>query len=103
MMNSKRFIISCIVYYKPFRVHNKLHSLQDFLDPKNYKSYDELKAKMNRVLGEGAPMTTAESISLDEEAPAKPMKEKPSKVVEEVVSNDEDDDTLSYFAKLAAE
>ena len=32
-------------------VYNKLHSLNDFIDPKNYKSYDELKAKMNKVLG----------------------------------------------------
>jgi hypothetical protein len=86
-------------------VYNKLHSLQDFLDPKNYKSYDELKTKMNRVLGEGAPMTTAESISLDEEAPAPQIKEKVRK--EEPVTasteDDDEDDTLSYFAKLAAE
>ena len=32
-------------------VYNKLYSLADFTDPKNYKSYDELKAKLNKVLG----------------------------------------------------
>ena len=32
-------------------VYGQLYALQDFLDPKNYKTYDELKAKLNRVLG----------------------------------------------------
>ena len=85
-------------------VYNKLHSLSDFVDPKNYKSYDELKAKLTRVLGEGAPMTTAESIALDEEAPAPSYREQapaPAPVAEPAA--DDEDDTLSYFAKLAAD
>ena len=93
-------------------IYGKLHSLKDFIDPKNYKSYEELKAKLVRVLGEtGTPMTTAEAVSLDEqdEGPKfkaveakKPRAAKPveSEGPDEMPS--EDDDTLSYFAKLAA-
>ena len=33
-------------------VYNQLHNLSEYTDPKNYKSYDELKAKLMRVLGE---------------------------------------------------
>ena len=84
-------------------VYNRLHSLAEFLDPKNYKSYDELKTKLNRVLGEGdMVMTTAESISLDEvaEAPSRPMREPVRSVP--VTDGDDEEDTLSYFQKLAA-
>lgn len=88
-------------------VYNKLYGLQDFLDPKSYKTYDELKAKLMRVLGEeGQPLTTAESVTLDTTAPSPSFQkaaEPEMRVAEEPVSTDnDDDDTLSYFAKLAA-
>ena len=90
-------------------IYNKLHALSEFSDPKSYKSYAELKAKLNQVLGdEGMHMTTAESISLDETDDTPRMSA--PKTVEETVpassnssSDDSDDDTLSYFAKLAAQ
>ncbi|MGB2194669.1 MAG: hypothetical protein ACPH54_08685, partial [Candidatus Poseidoniaceae archaeon] len=45
--------------------YNQLHDLSEFTDPKNYKTYDELKAKLARVLGEessmGAPTMRQES------------------------------------------
>lgn len=85
-------------------VYNTLYSLKDFTDPKNYKSYDELKAKLHRVLGEsGTPMTTAESVSLDESASAPTMRSEPEAQPSYVAdtSSDDDDDTLSYFKNLA--
>jgi hypothetical protein len=84
-------------------IYNKLYGLQEFLDPKNYKSYDELKAKLYRVLGEaGTPMTTAEAVSLDESSAAPSFKavEEPS-YQPAAAADDDDDDTLSYFSKLA--
>ena len=81
-------------------VYDKLYSLQDFLDPKNYKSYDELKAKLNKVLGVSA------GVSMEAPAPA-PVMEAPvmkaeeSTFVEPVADSSDEDDTLSYFAKLA--
>lgn len=87
-------------------LYNTLYSLKDFTDPKNYKSYAELKAKLMRVLGENAaPMTTAESVSLDEPAAAPMMREASEPVVQNTYTPDtssaDDDDTLSYFKNLA--
>jgi hypothetical protein len=82
-------------------IYGGLNSLQEFVDPKNYKTYDELKAKLMRVLGEqaesGAP-TMAQMAQVNEPAPA-PM-ETMAPVTAEEVAMDEDD-TMSYFAKLA--
>ncbi len=88
-------------------VYNNLYSLQDFLDPKNYKSYDELKSKMNKVLGIDAGVIAPEpSVSDVMEAPsistASPVVDTPTEDSGSSMSSDEDD-TLSYFAKLAKE
>lgn len=95
-------------------IYGKLNSLKDFIDPKNYKSYDELKTKLTRVLGEsGTPMTTADAVSLDEEDEGpkfKAVEAKAPRTVKAAPVNDgpdevpsaDEDDTLSYFAKLAA-
>jgi len=85
------------------QVYKSLYSLKEFTDPANYKSYDELKQKLDRVLGGvAAPVTTAEAVALDTTAEAPVMREAPQPVV--ATANDEDDDdTLSYFAKLANE
>ena len=81
-------------------VYNRMHSLQEFLDPKTYKSYGELQEKLMRVLGESAPMTTAESVSLDEVATSPSI---PTSNAPEIKSESNDDDTLSYFSRLAKE
>ena len=51
-------------------VYNKMYGLKEFVDPTNYKTYDELKEKLNRVLGEdtvsmGAP-TMKQEIQMNE-------------------------------------
>ena len=86
-------------------VYNTLYSLKDFTDPKNYKTYAELKAKLMRVLGEsGATMSTAESVDLDEVRSAAPMRSVEEPVAQPSYTPDtseDDDDTLSYFKNLA--
>ena len=87
------------------RVWAAQHSLTDFLDPKHFKSYDDLKKKLDMVLsGSAAPIAKrAEETDFVEEevqVPARAATPKPApapapKRVEE------DDDELSYFAKLA--
>ncbi len=78
-------------------VYGKMHDLSEFTNPKNYKPYDELKAKLMRVLGEQATAgayTVKEEIKLNNPEPA----------VEPVTAaemSSEDEDTLSYFSKLA--
>jgi hypothetical protein len=85
-------------------VYNTLYSLKDFVDPKSYKSYDELKARLSKVLGETTVRTTAESISLDETDYSSPMTGARSAPAMAAPSVDEDeDDTLSYFQKLASQ
>jgi len=82
------------------KIYNQLHPIEEFVDPKMYKSYDELKQKLDRVLGNEQPMTVREQISLGEETPApEPMR---PVTAEQISSNDdEEEDTLSYFAKIA--
>lgn len=72
------------------------HSLQDLTDPKNFKSYDELQARLNRVLniGEAPPPKPAPVM---EETP--PFEPDPPSSVE--TSSDESDDDLAFFKSLA--
>ena len=90
-------------------VYKQLHKLSEFTDPKNYKSYAELERKLKEVLGEsGQVLTTAESVDLDEkrEAPAPKAAAAAAPRVAAAPSVDDDEaenDTLSYFAKLAKE
>ena len=85
-------------------VYEKLYSLHDFLKPENYKTYDELKMKLNRVLGVEAveePMPSVMDSAPAQQAPAMSTAEAESMGTSEPASDD--DDTLSYFAKLAQE
>ena len=83
-------------------VYGKVYSLKDFTDASKYKTYDELKAKLERVLGGTAPRTTAESITLDESISA-PSVGKSKFAPVTASADDGDDDTMSYFSKLANE
>ena len=83
------------------------HSLADFEDSKNFKSYEQLEARLNLVLGKtgSAPVFNEE----EEEVFAKPM---PSESWGKEVSDfrekavaaspvEDEEDTMSYFARLA--
>jgi len=85
------------------KVYESMYSLQEFLDRKNFKSYDELKAKLDRVLGASAPATTAEQYEPAPVAEAPAMKSAPAPKVSDEVSFDDDDDNLSFFERLAEE
>jgi len=81
-------------------VYGKLYPLQDFLKPENYKSYDELKTKLNRVLGVDAGHVSAPEPVVSDVMEAPTMQTAEAAPAVESSSNG-DDDTLSYFAKLA--
>lgn len=84
------------------------YSLKEFLDRKNYKSYDELKARLTRVLGVQAPVTNQVV-----DVPKSPIKTTPNiesvksapevPVASDDVPWNEDDDTmmLDHFSALA--
>ena len=82
-------------------IYNQMHDLSEFTDPKNYKSYGDLKAKLMRVLGEEADQgaaTMKQEIQMNDPAPmAEPV------TAEQMSESTGDDDTLSYFARLANE
>lgn len=84
-------------------VWDSQHSLQAFLAPENFKSYDELKRKLDSVLsGATAAVARAEQTELDEDAaPRSAAKARPAAPVAKAVVDDEDDDDISFFAKLA--
>ena len=93
-------------------VYEKQYSLKEFVDPKNYKSYADLKRKLMEVLGDANQVhSTAESIDLDNTASGPRYAETPAAVrapFKPVEAGSDDDsgkeeDTLSYFAKLAKE
>ena len=87
-------------------VYNQLHDISEFTDPKNYKSYDELKAKLMRVLGEEADagtMNMAQTQQMNEPAYEPSMPEPSAPVSAAELNTTDDDDTMSYFARLANE
>lgn len=99
-------------------VYNKLHSLSDFTDPANYKSYAELKKKLIEVLGEEA-VNGSSSVSaapVAEMNVGRSVEPAAAATVSSAYEDDDDDsdvnmsssdssgdddDDLSYFAKLA--
>ena len=80
-------------------VYNSEYSLQALLnDTSEWKTYDQLKARLDKVLGLGdsAPKTTVEKVK------AENFSAKPTAVDVEPAIHEEDDD-MAYFAKLAEE
>jgi len=89
------------------RVANAQHKLSEFLDRKNFKSYDELKQKLEQVLsGDSFASKSAAEIAEEEDrpvaaAPKMPSKPAPAPAVSKM--DDDDEDVMSYFEKIAKE
>ena len=87
-------------------IWKKEHSLSAFLDASNFKSYDELQAKLMKVLGEdvsGARASAAkkaedQDLPWDEE-PA--PKQKAAAAPKQAAVEDDDDESLEFFKNLA--
>ena len=93
-------------------INNSTHSLSNIISPEEFKSYDELKEKLDRVLGLAGGMSnsTAESVAEDmEEVPwsnvnTESVAEEP--VISSVESTSpvvEEDDAMDYFKRLATD
>jgi hypothetical protein len=77
-------------------IWSKQYALTPFLAPSNFKTYDELKEKLNRVIAGTRNTGTIESAELP------PVKSSPVKSNGKTTqAAGDDDDTLSYFSKLA--
>ena len=83
---------------------NKQYGLQEFVEPKNFKTYEELKAKLDRVLGKSVSTATAADTFVEEQdtwsesadtvSTSEPLSQSPQS---------DDDDDLAFFKKLAEE
>ena len=84
-------------------VINKQYPLSEFSSPDNFKSYDELKTRLNNVLSgkQSAGRSIGETIDEDEKEYAPAYQSSAPKKMESVET--EDDDAMSYFEKLANE
>jgi hypothetical protein len=96
-------------------VWNKQYPLTEFSAESNFKSYDELKTRLGTVLAgtttvgsaelSGSPYYNVTALIEDEpqKAPWVDTKEAPAPTPTVTVTADDEDDTLSYFEKLADE
>jgi hypothetical protein len=85
-------------------IYQKQYSLQEMLDRKNFKTYDELKAKLNKVLG-----LNTETARQAQYIPEEPAQQERVRAPEPIkadaapsISSDDDDD-LDWFKQLADE
>ena len=79
------------------------HSLQELVSDKEFKSYDELKKRLDRVLGQSVdrPKTTVETIK--EQVRSQPVRDERDDTPWEDTSTIDEDDDMAYFSKLAEE
>ena len=77
----------------------KQYPLKPFVDPSNFKSYEELKEKLNKVIMGTRSTETVETVDLPQQTNGQV---KSTNVVNSKPASEEDD-TLSYFSKLADE
>ena len=88
-------------------IWEKQYSLTEFTAPTNFKSYDELQTRLNTVLsgtttvGNVTDIQTGEAF--DDSPTTTTVVDTPEEPAPTVSVTDEDDDTMSYFEKLAEE
>ena len=90
------------------RVANAQFKLSEFTDRKNFKSYDELKRKLEEVLsGDSFSGKTAADVAEEDRPVAKAPEMKsspaPAPAASKASSVDDDEDVMSYFEKIARE
>jgi len=86
-------------------IWKKEYSLQEFLAPSNFKSYEELAAKLARVLGEGGDDRRVILVKAeDDELPWKSENEAPAPKIKSAAApqiDEDEDDGLKFFESLA--
>lgn len=96
------------------KLWKKEFSLKEFTDPKSFKTYEELKTRLRDVLGDNIRASTsenaykggAEKAAFDDEDTTPVVKKSAPPQSKKPVKESTDDDTedaLSYFEKLASE
>jgi len=91
------------------KIYEGEHSLKQFLDPSLFKSYDELKTILNRVLESAGPGGHESKRAEDEDLPWARTSEPPvfktappKEAVGQTAAADDDPDEMALFERLAA-
>jgi len=87
-------------------IYKKQYPLAEFTAASNFKSYDELKTRLDMVLsGTVAANTTVQTLMEDEPTATLTVdtKESPAPTVTVSADDDNEDDAMSYFEKLRDE
>jgi hypothetical protein len=82
-------------------VWKKQYPLSEFSADTNFKSYDELKSRLDVVLSGTTKVGNVADVMEDAPWVEPKVDTKPAPAA--TVSNDEEDDTMGYFEKLARE
>ena len=83
-------------------IWKKAYSLAEFTNPESMKTYEQLDTRLKAVLGKPKAQPKVDESFEDEEEFSAPPKKEPSFTISK--SSDEDeDDTLQYFQRLAEE
>ena len=87
-------------------IWKKEYSLEEFVKPSNFKSYEELERRLNQVLRVSQPTRRIDPEVADEEERYEPVEEEVRQKVSlpqvtSKVDDEDEDDALSYFQKLA--
>lgn len=92
-------------------IYNLQQSLKEILDPKNFKTYEELDTKLKLVLG-GTSTSASDSRSEDEDEgrfnvgsrmkeASEPAQKEEQSAYDKASESSDDDDDMEYFKKLA--
>lgn len=88
---------------KLLSIVNSQYKLSEFLDRKNFKTYEELSRKLASVLdGGGSNVPSAASLA-DSDDDYTPPVSNAKKANVKIAKSDEDDDAMSFFKKIAME
>jgi hypothetical protein len=78
-------------------IWNSQHSLEELVAPEQFKSYDDLKARFSLTMGVSSSYEASSESAFDGTPERTPV------AAPEVDSDEDDDNSLSYFKKLAEE
>ena len=83
-------------------IYKSLNNLNDFIDPDQFKSYEDLKKRLGYVLGlKGTPKQQDPETIGEEEETTVDFSSKTSSSVSSSSDGEDEEDPMSYFSKLA--
>jgi len=82
-------------------VWNKQYALNEFTAPTNFKSYDELKTRLSMVLAGTTTVGNVTTLMEDEPVLSTVTVDTKEEPAPTVTVNDDEEDTMDYFQKLA--